>query len=148
MPKKAPRAVKKKSTTKQRPVSELRGSCGCGSVTFTVKGKVSQVVWCHCSKCQRFHGGPGPSASAPRGAISFQRRDGLAWWDASPTVQRGFCRQCGSSLFFSDSNQATLAICAGAFTSPTGLVSAGHLFVASKPDWYELNDGLPHLETT
>lgn len=142
---KAKKPAKKAPSKKSAP--ELHGSCGCGSVTFTVKGKVNDVVWCHCSKCLRFHGAPGAYATAPRGAIVFERRDGLSWWDASPTVQRGFCRQCGSSLFFSDSNEATLAICAGAFASPTGLESSSHIFVGSKPDWYQIKDGLPQLQT-
>lgn len=135
----------RKPPKKKAPL-ELHGSCGCGSVTFSVKGPVSKVVWCHCTKCQRFHGGPGAYATIPRGAIRFERRDGLAWWDASPTVQRGFCRQCGSSLFFSDSNESSLAICPGAFASPTGLHSASHIFVGSKPDWYQVQDDLPQHE--
>ena len=145
-PKKVAKRAPKKPARK-KPAGELHGACGCGSVTFTVKGPVSHVVWCHCSKCQRFHGGPGAYASAPRGAIVFQRRDGLAWWDASPTAQRGFCRQCGASLFFSDSNESRLSICAGAFTPPTGLESKSHIFMGSKPDWYQVKDGLPQHQT-
>lgn len=148
MGKKATRPAAKKKAPRRPAIPELHGKCGCGSVVFTVKGPVSNVTWCHCSKCQRFHGGPGAYASAPRGALSFQRRDGLAWWDASPTTQRGFCRQCGSSLFFSDSNEATVSICPGALASPTGLKSQSHLFIGSKPDWYQVKDGLPqHLES-
>lgn len=147
MGKKVTKPATKKKAPKPKAIPALHGECGCGSVVFTVKSPVSNVTWCHCSKCQRFHGGPGPYASAPRGALSFQRRDGLAWWDASPTTQRGFCRQCGSSLFFSDSNEATIAICPGALTSPTGLKSDAHIYLASKPDWYDVKDGLPqHLE--
>ena len=140
---KAPAKVKPKT----KGLIERHGECGCGSVMFIVVGPMSPVTWCHCSKCQRFHGGPGPYTTAPRGARRVARRDGLAWWNASPTVQRGFCKQCGSSLFFSDSNDAKIAICAGALKSPTGLRSNGHIFVASKPDWYEVKDGLPQHDT-
>jgi hypothetical protein len=135
--------VTKKKKPAPKKAGELHGSCGCGSVTFTVKGPMSDVVWCHCGKCQRFHGGPGAYSSVPRGALVFQRRDGLTWWDASPTAQRGFCRQCGSSLFFSDSNEATVSVCPGALRPPTGLKSKSHIYVGSKPDWYQVKDGLP-----
>lgn len=55
---------------------------------------------------------------------------------------------CGSSLFFSDSNEATISLCPGALTSPTGLESQSHIFIGSKPDWYEVKDGLPqHLKS-
>jgi hypothetical protein len=140
-------ATKKKTAPKAKKVTQVKGTCGCGSVAFTVQGPLGDVSWCHCSKCQRFYGGPGAYILIPRGAIAFQRRDGLAWWDASPTVQRGFCKQCGSSLFFSDSNESTLAVCAGSLIPPTGMKSTMHIFVGSKPDWYEVNDGLPQHET-
>lgn len=138
-------AARKKTTKRSTPrpaLSARHGRCGCGGVEFTVKGPVTNVVWCHCSKCRRFHGGPGAYCSIPRGAISFQKRESLAWWDASRTVQRGFCRVCGSSLFFSDSNESTLSLVAGALDTPTGLKGRAHIFVSSKPDWYELEDGL------
>lgn len=46
-----------------------------------------------------------------------------------------------------DSNQASIAICPGALQSPMGLVSTRHIFVGSKPDWYEVKDGLPQHDT-
>jgi hypothetical protein len=141
------KATKAKPAPKKPTPTALRGTCGCGAVQFSVQAPLSSVVWCHCSKCQRFHGGPGAYTSAPRGALSFSKRDGLAWWDASPTVQRGFCKTCGASLFFSDSNEARVSICAGALIAPTGLESSLHIFVGSKPDWYEVKDGLPQRET-
>ena len=137
----------KKKPKKAAVPGVLEGTCGCGAVQFKLQAPVRDVVWCHCSKCQRFHGGPGPYTTAPRGALSFTKREGLAWWDASPTVQRGFCKVCGASLFFSDSNEATVSIAAGALVSPTGLKSALHIFVGSKPDWYEVKDGVPQRET-
>ena len=137
-------AAKKKSPPKK--LEERHGRYGCGAVEFTVRGPVSDVIWCHCSKCRRFHGGPGAYVNLPRGAISFQQREGLAWWDAAPTIQRGFCRTCGSSLFFSDSNQGELSIAAGALDAPTGLKGRLHIFVGSKPDWYVLKDGLKQLD--
>jgi hypothetical protein len=131
-------AKKKKASPKV-----VQGTCGCGAVQFTVQPPLSDVVWCHCSKCQRFHGGPGAYTTVPRAAMSFTKREGMAWWDASPTVQRGFCKLCGSSLLYSDSNESTVAICAGALISPTGLKSVSHIFVGSKPDWYEVEGKLP-----
>lgn len=132
---------------KKKKTDELSGACGCGAVQFTVQKPITGVVVCHCSKCQRFHGGPGAYATAPRAAMKFQKRDGLAWWDASPTVQRGFCKVCGSSLFFSDSNEASVSISAGVLTPPTGLKTTLHIFVGSKPDWYAIKDGAPQKKT-
>lgn len=134
-------AAKKKTTTK--PKKHVRGECGCGAVQFEARAKLHDVVWCHCSKCQRWHGGPGPYTWLPRAALHFTKQDGLTWWRASKTVQRGFCKHCGSSLFWSDAQYPVISIAAGALVAPTGLKSASHIYVGSKPDWYVIKDGLP-----
>jgi hypothetical protein len=112
-------------------------------VRFVVQAPLRDVVWCHCSRCQRFHGGPGPYTTVPRAQVRFRAQHGLAWWKASKTVLRGICRECGASLFFSDSSSPELTIAAGALVPPTGLRSTLHLFVGSKPDWYSLDQVLP-----
>ena len=64
---------------------------------------------------------------------------------SSAEARRGFCGTCGSNLFW-DGGGASLSIMAGTFDPPTGLAMAGHVFVADKPDWYEIADELPQAE--
>ncbi|MFT3708942.1 MAG: GFA family protein [Archangium sp.] len=125
----------------------IKGECSCGAVKFELKPPLRNVVWCHCSKCQHWHGGPGPYTTCEKSAVSFQNDVGLTWWRVAKTVERGFCRVCGSSLFYADSNETTWSIAAGSLNSPTGLKTSMHIFVKSKPDWYELgDDGVPRKD--
>ena len=67
---------------------------------------------------------------------------GLAWYVADGR-ERGFCRECGASLFWRREGDTTTAIAAGTLDEPTGLRTVSHIYVASKGDYYEIADGLP-----
>jgi len=69
--------------------------------------------------------------------------DGLAWFQSSAQVRRGFCSICGSTLFFDPIDQDWTSVAMGAFDEPTGATLSVHIFVADKGDYYEIADGLP-----
>jgi hypothetical protein len=119
------------------------GSCLCGAVRFTIDGAISGVVTCHCKMCRQWHGAPGPYANAAWASLRFAPGDALAWYASSDFARRGFCRDCGSSLFWRRNDGAEVSIAAGALDDPTGLAAEAHIFVADQGDWYEIADGLP-----
>lgn len=71
---------------------------------------------------------------------------GLSWYNISITARRGFCRECGSALFWDQLEQPGLGIIAGSLDQPTGLKTIGHIFVGSKSDFYEVQDAVPKFE--
>ena len=117
-------------------------SCLCGAVQFTIADEMAPIVACHCSQCQRWHGNFGAYTDAPWSAIAFAADDQLRWYQSSAKARRGFCAACGSSLFWKARGADRVSIAAGALRSPTGLALTRHIFVADKPDWYEITDGL------
>lgn len=124
------------------------GRCACDAVTYEVTGKLTKVTYCHCSKCRRWHGHVGAYTATDRPNLRLVESRGLKWHALSPTLRRGFCQECGSSLFFDDSEDPKVSIAVGTLDSPTGLVSKAHIFVASKGDYYELgDDGLLRFDT-
>jgi len=122
------------------------GSCLCGAVRYEVKGPLRDVVNCHCSMCQRQHGNFGPHSKARKENITITRGDGLAWYQASDIARRGFCRECGSGLFWEPLEFDGTGIIAGTLDAPTGLKTLGHIFVGEKPDFFEISDDLPQFE--
>ena len=73
----------------------------------------------------------------------------VKWYRSSDKVRRGFCAECGSSLFFDPLDRAKhdwIGISMGAFDKPTGTHMALHIFTAEKGDYYEITDGLPQNE--
>ena len=126
-------------------INEHHGGCLCGAVRFTVSGPLRGVIHCHCGQCLKTHGHAAAYTNAPRKALRFSREDGLRWFASSERARRGFCGECGASLFYEPHDSGTLSIAAGMFDRPSGLRSIGHIYVDHKSDYYEIADGLPQF---
>ena len=125
---------------------KVTGGCCCGSVRYRVKGPLRNIVNCHCSICLRLHGNFGPYTRAFKKDISILKKDGLAWYVSSKSARRGFCRQCGASLFWDPVQQDSMSISAGSLDDSAGLKVIGHIFVSEKPGFYEIADDLRQFE--
>jgi len=122
-----------------------RGRCLCGAIRFEVNGPLRDVVVCHCSQCRRQHGAPPSYTQAAWEHVRFEGEEALTWYRSSEKARRGFCRICGSSLFWERIGTGRVSIAAGSLDSPTGLRTIRHIFVADKGDYYEIHDGLEQL---
>ncbi len=122
------------------------GGCHCGAVRYEVIGPLRDVINCHCSMCQKSHGNFGPHSKARKVNITITKNTGLAWYKTSDIARRGFCRECGSGLFWEPFDLEATGIIAGTIDSPTGLKTIGHIFVGEKADYYEITDDHPQFE--
>ena len=120
-----------------------RGSCLCGAVAFTIAAELTDPLACHCKQCRQQSGHYFAAAHAPKAAVSFTRQDGLAWYRASDVATRGFCRECGSTLFWRSDRGDEVAVALASIDGPTGLSLGRHVWVNGKGDYYEIGDGLP-----
>ena len=78
--------------------------------------------------------------------IEFQREDTLAWYKSSDWAQRGFCVNCGSSLFYRMKHEgAHWAVLVGSLDLPDGHTIDEEIFVDEKPDYYDLAGVRPRL---
>lgn len=121
-----------------------RGSCLCGAVAYEVAGPLRNVIGCHCRQCRKTTGHFLAATAAKLSDFRITREDGLAWFRSSSTARRGFCRTCGSTLFWQGDGRDYIAIAAGSLDGETGLRIEGHIFCADKGDYYELQDGTYH----
>lgn len=80
----------------------MLGSCLCGQIKYEVACFDPEISNCHCAMCRKFHG----AAYATYGKV--QRQD-FRWlqgqaliltYQSSITAERGFCKCCGSSLYY------------------------------------------------
>lgn len=130
---------------RRTPEKRASGGCLCGAVTFDIYGPMRNVVYCHCGQCRRSHGTFAAYSAAKRGDLVFTQDRGLKWYSSSSNARRGFCRDCGSSLFWDGLNNDYVAVSAGCLDKPTGLKSIRHIFADDKGDYYEISDGLEVL---
>ncbi len=117
------------------------GSCLCGAVKFTLAERASDVGVCHCGMCRKSNCGM-PSA-AVQGQVSFSEDRGLKWYASSPWGERGFCSECGASLFWRPSEVGASepwTASTGALDDQGGLKIVEHIFIDDKPDFYDFTD--------
>lgn len=130
----------------QQSIAVTTGGCLCGGVRFEVRGPLLDVIDCHCSKCRRFHGHVAAYTATNRENLVFVQSDTLQWFrsttDETPHVHRGFCNNCGSSLFWDPRGKPRISIAAGALDAPTGLTTTGHVWVSQRGDYYAITDDL------
>ena len=122
------------------------GSCLCGAVRFKTFGALRGVVYCHCSQCRKQSGHHYAATNVQDTDLAVTGAENVTWYAASGFARRGFCRICGSILFWKHNELDYTSILAGSFDSPTGLKGESHLFVADKGDYYTIDDGLPQFE--
>jgi hypothetical protein len=122
------------------------GSCLCGGITFRISGDLAPIVVCYCSQCRRAQGGPaGTNIPVPEASFLLSDPEQLLQsYESSPGKHRCFCRRCGSPVLARrDSAPGVVRIRAGLVKEPIGSGLAWHMHVASKCNWWPINDDLP-----
>jgi hypothetical protein len=71
----------------------------------------------------------------------------LKWYVAKSGFRRGFCSECGSSLFFEENGGERVSIAAGSLDQPQGLTIAAHIFASEAGDYYEIEPSVPVSQT-
>lgn len=125
-----------------------RGSCLCGAVTFEVEGALRGPDACHCTICRKVSGHIYAGTDVKRANVTIHGEEHVTWYRSSEKVRRGFCKTCGTNLFFDPPPERDwLGIAMGAFDSPTDTKLVVHIYTANKGDYYEIADGVPQFET-
>lgn len=65
----------------------------------------------------------------------------LKWYRSSDKGERGFCTECGSTLFWRSVGAGdAMSVSANALQDDHGLQLKSHIWVDFKPDWYDFAD--------
>lgn len=122
---------------------ERTGRCLCGGVRYRVAGDLRPVIYCHCGQCRRTSGHFVAATAVAMDALEIVAGESLTWFASSEYASRGFCRVCGSSLFWRLDDGSHMSIMAGTLDDSGGLEAVEHIYVGDKGGYYELTDGLP-----
>jgi hypothetical protein len=111
-------------------------------VRFEVVGALRDVVECHCAMCRKTHGHIGAYTATPKEGLRIVEARGLRWYRSSEQARRGFCAECGGTLFFEPLTKDYMAIAAGTLDPPTGLKTAVQIHVNSAGDYYPIDPSI------
>lgn len=76
------------------------GGCQCGAVRYTAVGPPKRTCVCHCRMCQKASGQPFMAFATFDESNLRWTRGTPALFRSSSLAERGFCRDCGTPLFF------------------------------------------------
>lgn len=112
------------------------GSCLCGAVKVSMTSIERHLGACHCNMCRKWGGGPLLGVECD-GDISFSGEENIGVYPSSQWAERGFCRNCGSHLFYRLKEKRHYFIPMGIVDNePENLEFDTEVFIEEKPDYY------------
>ncbi|MGB2692135.1 MAG: GFA family protein [Thermodesulfobacteriota bacterium] len=119
-------------------MSELltaEGSCLCGAVTLKTTTMSQQLGACHCGMCRKWGGGPFLEVDCGQG-VEIDGEDHVTVFDSSEWAERGFCKKCGTHLFYRLKEQQEYHLPVGLFGDSISPVFTLQVFIDRKPEYY------------
>jgi hypothetical protein len=104
-------------------------------VRFEVAPTSAEMDACHCGMCRRWSGGVFMAVDCGNSLQIMEGAD-LAVYRSSAWGERGFCRQCGSSLFWRGVDDSHVAVSIQAFEDPGRFEFVEEIFIDEKPVSY------------
>lgn len=119
------------------------GSCLCGAVQFNAAEVVQHVGSCHCGMCVKWSG---PWLAVDCGSdVSFSAEDAITRYDSSDWAERGFCKHCGTHLFYHLKAADRYMMPPGLFDDQSDFSFSHQIFIDKKPDYYAFANDTDNL---
>ena len=123
------------------------GGCLCGSVRYVTVGPFEDVLQCHCENCRRLTGNFVAGVRTKTEDLEIESRDDAFQWFDLEYAKYGFCRRCGSTLFYraADRQQFT-SVMVGTLDDSSGLQIKNVWFADEAQPHNTLPVGVPHFD--
>ncbi|GKX59897.1 GFA family protein [Leminorella grimontii] len=112
------------------------GRCLCGNVGITAAKMSRSVGVCHCGMCRKWSGGPFLAVDCGT-EVTFSGEEHVGVFRSSEWAERGFCKICGTSLFYRLMHNGQYEIPVGLFDDARRLALTMQIFTDRKPDYYD-----------
>ena len=123
------------------------GGCQCGAARYSLYSEPTNPHVCHCRMCQKATGGYfGAFAGVPLGDFAWIKgTPGV--FKSSEAVERGFCRDCGTPLFFRYVDKDRIAVALGSLDEPSRVAPARQYGIESRLPFVATLTTLPGTRT-
>ncbi|MGM0700807.1 MAG: GFA family protein [Pseudomonadota bacterium] len=123
---------------------EHRGHCLCGAVRVTASTQGNAIGVCHCTMCRRWGGGPLLAVECGND-VTFEGEEHIATFGSSEWAERGFCRTCGTHLFYRLKEGGHYAMPVGLFDDGDAWRLTEQIFIDQKPAFYAFSQTTKNL---
>lgn len=123
-------------------MSELKtstGQCMCGAVQVLATSFSPKVGVCHCGMCRKWTGGPFMAVDCGT-EVGFTGHEFIGTYASSEWAERGFCKQCGSALFYRLNESGQYILSAGILDCEAELELDHQVFIDEKPQYYQFSN--------
>ncbi len=114
---------------------QAHGGCLCGAIRVVAKQVSRQMGACHCDMCRKWSGGPLLAVDCGNDVV-FEGGENLSSYESSQWAERGFCRKCGSNLYYRLKETGQYIMPVGLFDDLDGVVFDHQIFIDEKPGYY------------
>ncbi len=124
--------------------SQVSGACLCGKVTVTVAAVRDEMGVCHCNMCRAWASGP-YFASLCESPPVFNGEEHIGIYASSAWAERGFCKHCGSSLFYRMKQGEIYMLSVGLLKQQDAMQMTRQVFIDEKPAHYAFANNTPTM---
>jgi hypothetical protein len=120
--------------------ARIEGRCLCGAVTVSAVLPKPELMVCHCDMCRRHTSSMFIGMSPEQSSLEFEGP--ARSFRSSDWAERGFCAECGSTLWYGTVHDGARYPAAGLFDNAGGGTPAYEYFSDMCPTGYRLeHDG-------
>lgn len=113
-----------------------QGQCLCGVVKVSFPFENDHFDACHCGMCRKWGGGPAMTVHGGT-TPTFTGAESIAVYNSSDWAERGFCKHCGTHLFYRLKQAKMHFIPVGILEKSDHLQFHVQIFVDKKPKNYD-----------
>ncbi|MDN3638832.1 GFA family protein [Simiduia curdlanivorans] len=115
----------------------VSGGCQCGAVRYHADAMLDNAHICHCRMCQKAVGNVFAAlVAAPIEAFAWTRGEPSVF-KSSELVERGFCHQCGTPLFYRGLNSKRINLTIGSLDQPENFAPKSQMGSEARLVWFE-----------
>ena len=116
-------------------IRQLQAKCLCGGIRIDADFETVDISACHCDTCRRWSGGPFLAIAGAENVV-LAGTDLLTVYKSSEWGERGFCKACGTGLFWRSQDGEHYALSATTLNDIGDAKLTSEIFIDSKPEWY------------
>ena len=124
--------------------NKMKGNCLCNQVQISTPSDNQKIGACHCGMCRRW-GGSALLVVECGSEVSFSGAENITRYQSSEWAERGFCKQCGTHLFYHLKQNNHYYIPAGVYNNQENFVFDHQIFIDRKSEYYTFADETNNL---